>query len=164
VRINGEAIVTERIYRAAVEALSRKGVKVWRVMGMVLATLGVLVLGGSVPMGSYLLVAAVVVGVLLPWSLVSITVRRVRPALVGPWRYEFTDDGLRMATPLGLCDMAWPNLPGHTNHRDFWLVQTPIKGQSLIVVKAAFSAEDQQAIAHELHRRHIEPRAGTHPV
>jgi hypothetical protein len=58
---------------------------------------------------------------------------------------------------------AWTSLPGHTDRRDFWLVRTPIKGQCLIVVKAAFSAEDQQAIADELDRRHLALRAGTHP-
>ena len=80
-------------------------VKVSRDAGMVLAVLGFVMLGGSVALGLYVIVMAGAIGLLWPWSLVYTTVRRARPVLVGPWRYEFTDDGLRVTTPLGLCDM-----------------------------------------------------------
>jgi hypothetical protein len=162
-RITGEVMVTEPVYRAAIKALLRRPVRMARVSGVGLAVCGlVLVAVDDVATGIAVIILAGAAGVLLPLRLVSTNVKRARPGLVSPWRYEITDDGLRIQTAVATSEFTWLNLIGHTDHRDFWLLWTPIKLHAVVVVKAAFSAEDQQAIADELRRRHIDPqrRAG----
>jgi hypothetical protein len=162
VRITGEVVVTERDYRAITTTLARRVITRTRVLGLLLAFCGlVLIVVDDVTTGVAVLILAGAAEILLPWYLVSVIVKRGRPALVSPWRYEITDDGVRVQTGVRTSEIAWPNLTSHTSHPDFWIVQTPIEGQPAVIMKAAFSAENQQAIADELRRRHIEPRAGT---
>jgi hypothetical protein len=124
-RITGEVVVTEPVYRAVIKAMVRRPLTIVRVCGIALVIpAATLLVVGDVATGVAVMILAGAVGVLLPWRLVSTHVKRARPALVSPWRYEITDDGLRVETAVRTSEVTWPNLIGHTDHRDFWLVQT----------------------------------------
>jgi hypothetical protein len=82
---------------------------------------------------------------LLPWYTRSLSVKRAAPVL-GRWHYEITEDGIRMTNPIANSQVLWQNLKSFDEHPLFWVVRTPIKHQAIVVVKAAFSPTDQQAI------------------
>lgn len=100
-----------------------------------------------------MLTTGLAIGLFMPWRLVSLSVKRSRPMLVQPWRYEFTDEGVSVRNAVGTAEFPWSSLVGVADHAEFWLLHTPVKQQSILVTKAAFSAEDKRVLAEQLPRR-----------
>jgi len=163
-RVVGEAMVTPDIFRAVLKALSGRTLLMFRLLGLLLVVVGGLGLLTAASTDDLVVgVAGIVIGlacgVVLPWRSVRLSIRRAAPALVTPWRYEIDEDIIRIATPIATSDWPWRNMRSVTEHPEFWLLGTPIKRQSVIIVKAAFSPADQLAVA-ELARRKVGGAAG----
>lgn len=148
----GETVMAPDAYRAAITTLSRRSLLIQRVAGGFIAMLGVIALFTdneadpvSIP-GLGLLLFGLTLSVLLPWRALSITTKRATPAL-GPWHYEVTEAAITIRNPLGTYEWPWRSLKSFDDHPQFWLAKTPLKNQSIIVLKGAFSASDQEAVA-----------------
>jgi hypothetical protein len=163
--IIGETIVDPATYRTAVRVLSRQHFLVIRIVGGVLAALGValLVIGSTalLPVAAGSAAAGLMFAVWMPVRLVHHSSRRAAPALAGPWRYEIDDAVVRVATPLARSEWPWQTFTSGQDHPDFWLLRTPIKGQALIVVKRALNDADRLDFARLAQERGLLARANT---
>jgi hypothetical protein len=158
-RVVGEAMVTPDIFRAVLKTLLGRTLLVFRLAGLLLIVLGALsVLTVASTDDLIVGIGGIAIGlafaVAVPWRTVRLSTRRAAPAIAEPWRYDIDEDIIRIATPIATSDWPWRNMRSFAEHPEFWLLGTPIKRQSVIVVRSAFSPADQQAFA-ELARRKV---------
>lgn len=156
--IVGEAVVTQSAYRAAIKLIIRKSARRLRVVGAVLILLGLAALllsssGTDISLGLIIVVFGFLFAVIVPIRSVSLSVRRMAPMLDGPWRFEIGEDGVRVITPIASSLWPWRSLIDVVDGGDFWLINTPIRNQRVLVVKSAFSEADQRAIAESVQRK-----------
>jgi hypothetical protein len=160
--VHGEIVVTTALFRSAIRIVGRRSFFILRLMGVLFALLGVLSLLAGGPddlvVGVVFTVVGLVFVVVLPLRAVSIAVKRASPLFNEAWRYDISEDSLRIANPLVTSEWRWDAIVGFDEFRDFWLARTRLRGQSILVVKAAFPPGDHQVIAALAAR--LVPRAG----
>jgi hypothetical protein len=158
---HGEIVVTADLFRSAVRVAGRRSLIVLRVLGLLFALLGLysLLAGGTddVVFGITFIVVGLVFALVLPIRALSAAVKRSTPLFNEAWRYDINEHGLRIANPLVTSEWRWNAIVGFDEFRDFWLARTRLRGQSILVVKAAFPEADRRLIA-ELAVHLVQPR------
>jgi hypothetical protein len=148
---HGEIVVTTDLFRSAIRIVGRRSFFILRLIGVLFALLGLLSLLAGGPddlvVGIVFIVAGLAFVVILPLRALSIAVKRARPLFDEPWRYDISEESLRIANPLVTSEWRWNAIVGFDEFRDFWLARTCLRGQSVLVVKAAFPPADHQVIA-----------------
>lgn len=149
--IVGEGLVAERVYRSAISRLNRSYFRRIRVVGAVLAVIGVILFAvdptGVGAVGVGLALGGTALAAFLPYVILWQSARLAAPAIAAPWRYEIGEDVIRVSTPLASTERRWQAFTTAQEHQEFWLLHTAIKGVAVILVKNAFTAADQLALA-----------------
>jgi hypothetical protein len=105
------------LWRAAFRQVLRPTMRRVRILGAILAVLGVLVLllaastdGDPVPLvgcGVFLVVLGVLYALYLPVRALQLSMRRMPPALQQPLRFELTEQYVEVTSPLIFTRYAW---------------------------------------------------------
>jgi hypothetical protein len=156
--VMGEAVVTPDIYRAAVRRLSRANFLRIRIIGAILIAMGALLLVpgmDSIPAGAGLIAAGLAFVFYVPYAALQKSLRVSAPALGEPWKYEFGEDLLKVSNPLATSEYRWSGFRSADERPEFWLLRTALKNHAIIVVKRAFTPEDQLSLALTIQRHRL---------
>jgi uncharacterized protein YjeT (DUF2065 family) len=156
--VTGEAVITPALYKEAVRHLSRATFLRVRIVGGFVAVLGALLLlpdMDAAPAGGALIAVGLMFIFYAPYAALQKSLRVSAPALGEPWKYEWTDETLKVSTPLATSEYRWNTFRSAHEYGDLWLLRTPIRNHGVIVVKRAFTPEDQLSLAMVIQRHRL---------
>jgi hypothetical protein len=161
----GEAVVTPEVYRLAVRRLSRSRLLRVRIAGSVLVVMGALLFFpelDAMPAGGALIAVGLMFLFYVPFMALRRSSEVVAPALREPWKYQLDEERLTVATPLATSEYRWDRFTSAQEFPEFWLLRTALVRQAVILVKHAFTPEDQLSVALIIQRYKLsEPVAPT---
>jgi hypothetical protein len=153
--MRGQILVTPAVYRQAVGRLSRGNFLKIRVVGAIIAVCGavlVLPVMNALPLGAALLGVGLMLVFWVPSRALKRSEQAAAPALAKPWSYEVEDETIKASTFFASSEYRWENFQSAEEYPDFWLLRTVIRNHAVVVVKQAFTPEDQMSLAMIIQR------------